>query len=63
MTAPVWLRLDRESLETNLLERDLFFHCERFFVDWREEENMRTELGKASQGCCGDLFVGSGGKV
>ena len=25
MTAPVWLRLDRESLETNLLDRDHFF--------------------------------------
>jgi len=38
MTAPVWLRLDRESLETNLLERENIFHCERFLEDWREEE-------------------------
>jgi hypothetical protein len=57
MTAPVWLRLDRESLETNLLDRDHFFHCERFFVDWREEENMKREIRRASQGCCVDLFV------
>jgi hypothetical protein len=38
MTAPFRLRLVWESLETNLLERELFFHCGRLLVGCREEE-------------------------
>jgi predicted metal-dependent HD superfamily phosphohydrolase len=38
MTALAWLRPGEESLETNLLERENIFHCERFLEDWREEE-------------------------
>jgi len=38
MTALNCLRTVKESLETNLLERDLHFHCERPFEDWREED-------------------------
>jgi hypothetical protein len=45
MTALARLRLGEESLETNLLEREPFFHCERFLENWREEEQRDIALG------------------
>ena len=46
MTAPIGLRPGRESLETNLLERDTTFHCDGTLEDCREEECMKIGIGE-----------------